>query len=61
MKYVNRPQNEWEVIAKAYNFEIEAIENFDATRNPWVDEIKSWEDGEVIWEAINEAVEMRYC
>ena len=61
MMYTNRTKREQEIIAKAYDFEIEAIENCDATRNPWFDEIKSWEDGKTVWSAIDEAVAMRYC
>ena len=60
MMYINRTQHEQEVIRKAYDFEIKAIEECDATRNPWFDEIKSWADGSEVWEAINEAVAMRY-
>lgn len=60
MMYMNRPQHEQQVIAQAYDFEVKAIEECDATRNPWFDEIKSWADGSEVWEAINEAVAMRY-
>lgn len=60
MMYMNRPQYEQQVIAQAYDFEVKAIEECDATRNPWFDEIKSWADGSEVWEAINEAVAMRY-
>lgn len=61
MMYINRTKREQEIIAKAYDFEIEAIENCDATRNPWFDEIKSWDDGKAVWSAIDEAVAMHYC
>lgn len=61
MMYINRTKREQEIIAKAYNFEIKAIEDNDATRNPWFDEIKSWEDGKAVWAAIDEAVAMYYC
>jgi hypothetical protein len=60
MMYYNRPLHEREIIAMAYDFEIKAIEECDATRNPYVDEIKSWADGKAVWEAINEAVEAHY-
>ena len=60
MMYMNRLQYEQQVIAQAYDFEVKAIEECDATRNPWFDEIKSWADGSEVWEAINEAVAMRY-
>ena len=60
MMFIDRPQTEKEIIAQAYEFEINAIEECDATRNPWFDEIQTWEDGKAIWSAINEAVEMVY-
>ena len=60
MMYFERPQNEQDIIAKAYAFELNAIEECDATRNPWFDEIQTWEDGKDVWSAINEAVEMFY-
>lgn len=60
MMYVERTKYEQDVIAMAYNFELKAIEECDATRNPWFDEIMAWEDGKTIWSAIDEAVEMHY-
>ena len=60
MTHFNRPVHEQDIIRKAYEFELKAIEECDATRNPWFDEIKSWKDGKDIWSAINEAVEMAY-
>ena len=54
MMYFNRPQHEQDVIAKAYDFEVKA------TRNPWFDEIMTWEDGKTVWEAIDEALAMKY-
>lgn len=60
MMYTQRPQHEQDVIRKAYDFEVMAIEECDATRNPWFDEIKSWEDGSEVWEAIDMAVAIRY-
>ena len=60
MMYYSRPQHEQDVIANAYAFEVEAIEACDATRNPWFDEIKSWADGEAIWQAIDEALAEKF-
>lgn len=60
MMYYNRPIEEQEIITKAYQFEAKGIEECDSTPNPWVDEILAWEDGETIWEAINEALELQY-
>ena len=61
MMYFERPQHEQDVIAKAYDFEVKAIEECDATRNPWFDEIMAWEDGKAVWSAIDEARAMEYC
>jgi hypothetical protein len=60
MMYVERTQHEQDVIRKAYDFEVMAIEECDTTRNPWFDEIMAWKDGSEVWSAIDEAVEMRY-
>lgn len=60
MMYFNRPQTEKNIIRMAYDFEINAIEECDATRNPWFNEIQTWEDGKDVWSAINKAVEMAY-
>ena len=60
MMYTNRPQHEQEVIAKAYDFEVRAIEECDATRNPWHKEIISWADGKAVWDAIDEALALKY-
>lgn len=49
-----------EIIRNAYDFEIEAIENDDLSKNPYFDMIKEFEDGDEIWEAINVAIEMKY-
>jgi hypothetical protein len=61
MMYFDRPQHEQDVITKAYDFEVKAIEECDATRNPWFDEIMAWEDGKAVWSAIDEALAMEYC
>ena len=58
MMYFDRPQHEQDVITKAYDFEVKAIEECDATRNPWFDEIMAWEDGKAVWSAIDEALAM---
>lgn len=58
MKYTERNEHEQEVITKAYDFEIKAIEENDSSKNPWFDEIMGWTDGKEVWEGINVAVEM---
>jgi hypothetical protein len=60
MMYYNRPIEEQEIISKAYQFEVKGIEECDSTPNPWVDTILAWEDGETIWAAINEALELQF-
>lgn len=59
-QFYNRTYSEQETIRSAYDFEIEAIENEDSARNPYYDEIMTWPDGDMVWEAINEAVELAY-
>lgn len=59
-QFSNRKYSEQETIRNAYDFEIEAIENEDASRNPYHDEIMSWVDGVDVWNAIEEAVELAY-
>lgn len=54
--YFERSTAEQEIIRKAYNFEIEAIENNSAERNPYFEEIQTMG----LWEALNEAIEMAY-
>lgn len=58
--YNNRTRKEQQIIRKAYEFEMEAIKKLDATRNPYFDTIKAMADGDTLWEAINEAVEMAF-
>lgn len=48
------------IVRCAYDFEVSAIEACDSKRNPYVDEILSWENGSEIWEAINVALELKY-
>lgn len=52
----DRTPAEQEIIRKAYDFEIEAIEKNSSERNPYTDAIKAMG----LWEALNEAVEMAY-
>ena len=57
---MQRTENERDIIRKAYDFEIKAIEKCDATTNPWYNTIMQMEEGEEVWEGINIAVEMAY-
>ena len=59
--FFNRTTAEQNIIRAAYDFEIKAIENGDASMNPMLETIKAMDDGDEIWEAINTAVEMAYC
>lgn len=59
--FTQRTTEQQDIIRKAYDFEIEAIENCDSSRNPWFDTIKAMPDGDTLWEAINEAVEMAFA
>jgi len=45
-----------ELIRKAYQFEIDAIEADSAERNPYADKVKALG----LWDAINIAVELKY-
>ncbi len=54
--YFNRTASEKELISKAYDFEIEAIEKGSAERNPYREAVKAMG----LWEAIEEAVEMAF-
>ena len=58
IKFTNRTKSEQDIIRKAYQFEMEAIENCDSATNPYFYAIKAMEDGENVWEAINIAIEM---
>lgn len=55
-KYSERTTAEQDIIRKAYEFEIQAIEEGSAERNPYTEAIKAMG----LWEALNEAVEMKY-
>ena len=52
--FFNRTPAEQEIIRKAYDFEIEAIQNDSAERTPYADAIQAMG----LWEALNEAIEM---
>ena len=54
--YFDRTASEQELIRKAYNFEIEAIEKNSTKRNPYRETLKAMG----LWEAIEEAVEMAF-
>ena len=54
--YFERTPAEREIITKAYEFEIAAIEAESSERNPYTEAIKAMG----LWEALNEAVEMAY-
>ena len=56
--FTQRTTEQKNIIRKAYDFEIEAIANCDSSRNPWFDTITAMPDGDILWEAINVAVEM---
>ena len=58
--FTARTANEQEIIRKAYEFEIEAIESLDWTRNPYIEQLFEM-GGEELVEALNLAVEMKYC
>ena len=52
--YTERTATEQAIIAKAYEFEIKAIEACDSSPNPYKDAVQKMG----LWEALNEAVEM---
>ena len=54
--WFERTAEEKNIINKAYEFEINAIETLDNTPNPYIEEIKAMG----LWEAFNEAIEMKY-
>ena len=54
--YFNRSASEQELIRKAYDFEVEAIEKGSAEPNPYREVVKAMG----IWEAIEEALEMAF-
>lgn len=54
--FFNRTAEEQELIRKAYDFEIEAIEKDSPEGNPYRETLKTMG----LWEAIEEAVEMAF-
>ena len=54
--YNERSTIEQDMIHKAYDFEIKAIENLSHEPNPYFEILKAMN----LWEALNEAVEMKY-
>lgn len=54
--FFNRTASEQELIRKAYDFEIEAIENDSTEPNPYREAVKAMG----AWEAIEEALEMAF-
>lgn len=56
MTYFNRTTEEQEIIRKAYDFEIEAIEKDSAKCNPYKEAVQTMG----LWEAIEEAIEMAF-
>lgn len=58
--FTERTSAEQEIIRKAYDFEIMAIETDNTNINPYLDTIKAMENGTELWEAINVAVELAY-
>ena len=54
--YFERTTTEQDIIRKAYEFEIRAIEDLSYEPNPYFKDLKALG----LWEAINEAVDMNY-
>lgn len=54
--YFNRSAAEQDIIRKAYDFEVAAIEAESSERNPYAEAIQAMG----LWEVLNEALEMRY-
>ena len=54
--FYERTPAEREIIIKAYEFEVAAIEAESTERNPYTEAIKAMG----LWEALNEALEMAY-
>lgn len=54
--FINRAPAEQEIIRKAYDFEVAAIEAENSERNPYAEALQAMG----LWEALNEALEMRY-
>ena len=66
MTYFARNNFEKDTIRRAYEFEINAIEfmkttgQIDNRPNPYKETVLSMADGEKVWEAIEEAIEMAF-
>lgn len=54
--FFERTPAEQEIIVKAYEFEVAAIEAESTERNPYIEAVKAMG----LWEALNEALEMAY-
>lgn len=54
--FINLSPAEQEIIRKAYDFEVAAIEAESSERNPYAKAMQAMG----LWEALNEALEMRY-
>ena len=54
--FYQRSAAEQDIIVKAYEFEVAAIEADSSERNPYIEAIKAMG----LWEAFNEAIEMAY-
>jgi len=54
--FFNRTPAEQEIIRKAYDFEVAAIEAESSERNPYFEALQTMG----LWEAVNEALEMRH-
>lgn len=65
MNFNNRSTVEQELIRKAYDFEAEAIRLLSKTSedlgpNPWLAELRALPDGQMLYEALNEALELAF-
>lgn len=58
--FAQRTTAEQDIIRKAYDFEVTAIENGDYADNPYYNAIKAMKEGDAVWEGINLALEMHY-
>lgn len=57
MTYFDRTEAERETIRRAYEFEVTATKRGD-NYNPYMTAILEMTEGEAVWEALKEAVEM---
>lgn len=58
--FFNRSAAEQELIRKAYDFEIKAIEEDSTKPNPFCKAVLALADGFALWEGINQALEMTF-